>query len=905
MSYYDEARKDCVGTSAATASKVWSTVADGQLSDVYEPTVDNTDVKAMEWVVTNGSSWTDTQGRDMTYTVRADPSGMSCTVTAADAAHGYSLSTTYVTDPFSDAVVAHTVYKGPAGLRVYARLQPLVNGNGGGGTTNAGGNSAQIYTAGHGRIVVAWNTNTRTTAVNRTYAVPTYEVLTEAGGLEQASAGYAGTPSDGANSLTTSYQLPDYNSAPDGDVVLTARVRFDRSGRANLALGFGRTLTAAVGVAQAAAAAPWSPMLARYLAGWRHYDASLNRPSPALSLAQQVEYYRAINVVKASEDKTFAGAIVAGLASPWGQSVPAGVDGAYDRPTFFGSYREVFARDLYEAFSALLVAGDTRTAQAATLFLFDRQQQADGSMPRNSLLNGEAAPDTGGLQLDETSYPILMAWQSGLAGDHELYVGHVRRAADFLVANGPSDGVERWEEQSGYSPSTIAAEIAGLTAASAIAAANGDPARARLYQATADYYARNVKAWTVTTVANASYSASPYFIRIAPDGNPNDASTLNLGNGGPSGVPQQQVVDAGFLELVRLGVLPATDPTIENSLTVVDNTIEVQTPGGAGFYRYGTLGTVNGAPAKDLKGKRTAKGGDGYGDCYQPGMTSCPAIGSPWAPTGTGTGHPWPVLDGERGEYDLAAGQAAQARALLQAMLNMGSRDGMEPEQVWEDPALAASAYGSDPTTASIGFAPGSPDGSASPLTWAEAQYVRLAADITAGREAEQPSTVAARYVTSGMPGALPLTISSPTPSTVTAGTAVTVSGMTAAGATVDLAGWNAAQPGSTWASSVTAGSTGAWSVAVSVTSATTTITATATSSQAPRPPATPRQAYSPPPSHAPGTSSPVAPRPGSCPATGRAASEEACLSSCRSRASARTSPSWAHWTTSSALRMT
>ena len=199
---------------------------------------------------------------------------------------------------------------------------------------------------------------------------------------------------------------------------------------------------------------------------------------------------------------------------------------------YFGSYRETFARDLYEEFTGLLVAGDLATARAATEFLFERQQQPDGSMPRNSLTNGKPAPDTGGVQLDETSYPILMDWQSGLAGDATLYRQHVIPAADFLVAHGPSDGVERWEEQSGYSPSTIAAEIAGLTAAAQIAKVNGDGARARVYQATADDFARNIKAWTVTT--NGPYISSTvpsYFIRIAKAADPNSGDQVNLGNG--------------------------------------------------------------------------------------------------------------------------------------------------------------------------------------------------------------------------------------------------------------------------------------------------------------------------------------------------------------------------------------
>ena len=276
-------------------------------------------------------------------------------------------------------------------------------------------------------------------------------------------------------------------------------------------------------------------------------------------------------MVKASEDKQFPGAIAAGLDSPWGQAVAAG-NLTNGQPTYFGSYREVFARDLYEAFTGLLVAGDVRTAQDATLFLFDRQQQADGSMPRNSLENGKPAPDTGGLQLDETSYPILMDWQSGLAHNASLYTNHVVPAADFLVAHGPSDGVERWEEQSGYSPSTISAEIAGLTAAAKIATVNHDPAHARVYQATADDFARNIKAWTVTSTG--PYGSGRYFIRVSKTGDPNAAISYGLGNGINGSFDQRSIVDAGFLELVRLGILPARDPDIRASLAVIDNTIE-------------------------------------------------------------------------------------------------------------------------------------------------------------------------------------------------------------------------------------------------------------------------------------------------------------------------------------------
>ena len=253
-------------------------------------------------------------------------------------------------------------------------------------------------------------------------------------------------------------------------------------------------------------------------------------------------------MLKASEDKTFPGAIVASLASPWGQAVSAG-DLEKGKPVYFGSYREVFSRDLYEVFTALLAEGDLTTAQDATRFLFNRQQLPDGRLPRNSLLNGKIAPDTGGDQPDETSYPLLMAWQSGLGEDTALWSDHIRPAADFLVAQGPAFGVERWEEQSGYSPSTIAAEIAGLTAASAIAGRHNDTTRARLYQASADDFRRHIKDWTLST--SGPYGPR-YFLRLSKNGDPNAAIAYNVGNGAPD-ADQRQVVDAGFLELVRLG----------------------------------------------------------------------------------------------------------------------------------------------------------------------------------------------------------------------------------------------------------------------------------------------------------------------------------------------------------------
>ena len=754
-SYFDLARKDCLGTAGNTGSKVWYTIADGVLSDVYEPTVDNTNVETLQYVVTDGATFADLQTRDMTYTVQADPTGMQCTITSTDAKHGFALVTSYITDPQRDTVLMNTRIQPVKGsgtdvgkLQVYARLDAHVNGDGGGGTQNAGGNTGVIDP--RTGIPVIYSTNTTTEAANRSYAVPTYMAMT-ATSAGQASVGYAGTASDGLTQLDGAHALTPTTSAADGHIVATENVTPQRGSAAfTLALGFGRSQQQAVDTATASLRAPFPLVALAYASTWGAYDLTLNQPPRSVpgQSAQTIRrtYYLDANVLKASEDKTFPGAVAASLASPWGQATNAG-DDVNGKPVYYGSYREVFSRDSYEAFTGFLADGDLATARAQARFLLDDQQLPTGEIPRNSLLNGKAAPDTGGDQLDETAYPILMAYLSGLGGDNALWTGHIKPAADFLVAHGPSFGVERWEEQSGYSPSTIAAEIAGLTAAAAIAAQHHDAADARVYQATADDFQRNVQSWTVTSTG--PDSSSPYFLRLSKTGDPNAANSYNLGNGGPNAA-QDTVIDGGFQELARLGELSPASAVFKNSLSVLDAAIAVNTPSGTGYYRYGTSAASGSA--------------DGYGDCSTVNsQTSCSTDGEPWPTTDTGTGHLWPVLSGERGESAIAEGDLSQASALLSFMINSASGEGLVPEQVWEDPDLTASPYGSDPTTASIGFTDGQAAGSASPLTWAQAQELRLIVSLGDGRDPpDTPAITNARYVTHGAPGATSVTITRP-----------------------------------------------------------------------------------------------------------------------------------------------
>jgi glucoamylase len=803
LSHFDLARKDCVGTARNRTSKVWFTVADGVLSDVYYPTNDTTENETLQYVVTDGATFTDLQTRDMTYTVRAlDDRALTCRVTATAKTGRYRIVTDYLTDPGRPTVLLRSRFEALRGrtsdYRVFVRFDPTLNGNGG-GTANAGGDSGDVARANGHTLLVGADPVTATNAANRDYAQPVFSALDGSRAFDTVSNGFAGQASDGLKQLDESHRLTDTFARTDGkgNLVQTAEVDLDSHGAFEIALGFGATPNAAVGAARGTLRADSDGLEAAYRRGWHRYDAGLVSPrrpdgvSRADWAALVDQYYLSANYVKAAEDKTFPGAVAAALESPWGQAISAG-DPAN---TYFGSYREIFARDLYEAWTGLFLAGDRATARDMTEFLFERQQLPDGSMPRNSLTNGKPAPDTFNTQLDECAYPIVMALAVGLTG-RTFYEDHIKPAANFVASRGPSFGPERWEEQGGFSPSTIAAEVAGLIAAARIADINGDTRSAAVWRGVADEFQRDVKGQTVTT--NGPLSPRPYFIRLSKTGDPNAAISYGLNNGGPV-LDQREVIDAGFLELARLGLFSADDADIVRSLDVVDATIRHETDSGEGFMRYN---------------------GDGYGDRSTDGR--------PWAPTGEGNGHLWPVLAGERGQHEIDTGDPAAALTRLRAMRAMGSGVGMIPEQAWEHADLARAPFGTDPTTASIGFVNGKPAGSASALTWSMGQFVRLTLDLAAGRVLDRPEETTDRYVRNHQ-GETPLTLTSPADLTEV-GATVTVAGSTAPGNRVLVAASNVEEDTGTTITPATVAPDGSFTADVPLTGGTFVLNVVATS---------------------------------------------------------------------------
>jgi glucan 1,4-alpha-glucosidase len=797
MSHFALARKDCVGTALTNRSKVWFTVADGVLSDVHYPTNDTTNNETLQYIVTDGKSFTDLQTRDMTYTVQAlDKRALTCRVVATAKSRKYRITTDFLTDPNRPTVILHSRFEALKGrardYRVYARFDPNLNGNGGGGTGNGGADTG----ATQGNVLVGSDTVTATNAANRDYAQPVFSALD--GGFEEVTNGYAGANSDGLRQLDKSRRLTiRYTDAAPGNLTQTGRVALGHDGSFTLALAFGSTAQQAVSTARSTLHTPLWLTALEYLLGWHRYDRALVEPRRPRSVSRAAwedlldTYYLSANYVKAATDKTFPGATSAAMASPWGQAIAAGDPAT----TYFGSYREIFGRDLYEAWTAAYLSGDRQLAKDMTRFMFERQQLPDGSMPRNSLTNGKQAPDSFNIQLDECAYPLVMALAVGLT-DKGYYSAHIKPAANFVATHGPNFGPERWEEQDGFSPSTISAEIAGLIAAAKIAELNGDKDSAAVWRGVADDFQRNLKAWTLTT--NGPASPDPYFIRLSKTGDPNAAITYNVGNGGPT-LDQRAVIDAGFLEYARLGLMKPGDPDIVRSLKVVDATIRRGTVNGDGFYRYN---------------------GDGYGD----GSSD----GHPWAPSNKGNGHLWPVLAGERAQWELSQGDTQAAVRRAQTMARMGWGVGLIPEQAWELPDLPRSPFGTDPTTASIGFQNGEAAGSAAALTWSAAQFVRLMLIIGAGEPLDRPDYTYDRYVRHTQ-GTTALTVTGPPDKSPVGTGSTTVTGTSTPGNTITVSAVNR-DDHTSLTRSATVPASGAFSIPIPLTGGTTVLTIVATS---------------------------------------------------------------------------
>jgi glucoamylase len=706
---WESAGKQGIGTALSLDSKIWFTLQGGSLTEVFYPTVDKANVENLQFIVVNPKTkLVETERDDSIHTISAltpknnlrirelPESSFSLTFTQTNTAKSgkWKIRKTYVTDRNSDVIVINVDFEcSDNNLVLYVYYDPSLNNS---GLSDSAWFNDGVLLSNEGNIFSALAFSFGRIGANQ---------------FIKTTSDFAGK-TDGLSQLRANAKLNDTQiSTRDGNVVQVAQIPADPKGwtpfealvggsasdsQFTLALGFGDSEKMVMKKVRQTLFKGFKRTQSEYEQDWDSFIGTL----PSVNPKYQTQFNFAAMALRSMEDKTFRGGSVASLSKPW---IPIGdANGPY-----VGGYHLVWSRDLYQVATAYIALGDKDSANRALDYLFKYQQKPDGSYPQISWLDGRTLGDA--IQMDEVSYPLILAYQLNRI-DRETYEKHVKPTADFIAKNGPKTGQERWEEKSGYSPSTIAAEIAGLVCAADIATKNGDQVSAKIWLEKADDWAKNVEKWTATKTGK--YGDGNYYIRLSAKGTPDAGDKIELNNN--AGIYlENEIVDAGFLELVRLGIKSPNDPLIIKSLKVVDDVLKVKTPNGEGFYRYNH---------------------DGYGEMED---------GRPWNfdRKYSGKGHLWALLTGERGQYEIALADSKlkpknskliDPRLRLDAMLKFANDAYMIPEQVWDKP------------NGPFQFGEGA--GSATPLAWSMAQFIRLAMNIKNGKNIDTPEVVARRY---------------------------------------------------------------------------------------------------------------------------------------------------------------
>lgn len=683
--------KSGVGTALSPASRVWFTISHGILNEIYYPRVDRACTRDLGLLVTAPDGYFSDEKRHTRHIIEPFERGVpayNLTNAAMDGA--YRIKKRIVADPLRASVLQEIVFTplgvSPREYSVYALLSPHLVNRGMGNTAWIGDykGTPMLFATGRDGVSLAL-----------ACSLP----------WRSASAGYVGI-SDGWQQLSRSGKLDAACvRAEDGNVALTGEIGFAAAGgTALLSLGFANSPEEAGYNALASLMAGFDAAAKPYVAGWRNWQQGL-LPLDRITASGLNIYRVSTAVLAAHRSPGFPGPVVASLSIPWGFN-----KGDDD----LGGYHLVWPRDLVETAGGFLAAGAASNA-LEILFYLRTIQEADGHWPQNAWLDGTAYWE--GIQMDECGFPILLAdalrRQGQLSSEMLLsFLPMVERAATYLVCNGPVTGEDRWEEDAGYSPFTLAVEIAALLAAADILDDCNKPVAAHYLRETADSWNDQVERWTYvkgTQIAIAS-GVDGYYVRITPPDIAEAASALQgyvpIKNRPPGDTdrPLEQVVSPDALALVRFGLRAADDPRIVNTVKVIDAHLRCELPQGPVWYRYTD---------------------DGYGEHEN---------GDPF--DGIGQGRPWPLLVGERAHYELAAGRKHLAESLLATFEASAGPGGLLPEQVWDGVDMPERE-----------LLRGGPTGSAMPLVWAHSEYIKLLRSLRDGAIFDMPPQGVKRYI--------------------------------------------------------------------------------------------------------------------------------------------------------------
>ena len=682
--------KTGVGTSLTPASHVWFTLSHGILNEIYYPRLDAPCTRDFGLIVTDGTGFFSEEKRHARSQVLYPSIGVPLyrLLNECDAGR-YRIEKEILAHPAREAVLQLTRFVPLEGVlgdyRVYALVAPHLGNRGSGNTAWIGDyKGVPMLFAQRGSYALA---------------------LACSAPWVNCSAGFVGI-SDGWQDLSRHKRMTwQYARAENGNVALVGEIDLNAcSGSFIMVLGFGSRPAEAGHHALASLNDGFETARATYVREWQEWQDSCLRSADEEKSAYDA-YRISLMVLRTHASKRIRGGLIASLSFPWGFS---------KSDDDMGGYHLAWPRDLVQSIGALLAAGGHEDVRDVLSYLHTTQE-ADGHWPQNMWLDGEHYWN--GIQMDEAAFPILLidlARREGAlsTGDLERLWPMARRAAGFLVRNGPVTQQDRWEEDAGYSPFTLALVVAALLVAAELAEICGEEGIAPYLRETADAWNDHIERWTYVTGTPLArqVGVNGYYVRIAP---PEVCEAASPSQGfvpiknrplGESAAPAEQIVSPDALALVRFGLRAAHDPRIVNTVKVIDALLKVETPRGQSWHRYND---------------------DGYGEHDDGGAFD-----------GTGRGRAWPLLTGERAHYELAAGRPEAARALMDAMIAFANDGGMIPEQIWDAP---------DIPQRELFF--GRPSGSAMPLVWAHAEYVKLARSLREERVFDMPPQTVERYV--------------------------------------------------------------------------------------------------------------------------------------------------------------
>ncbi len=674
--------KDGVGTAHSNGGRVWFTIWRGILTEVFYPTVDRPQMRDLQFLFLDGNG-SFLAERDLDYQIERMAPSQGYRIKKQDSGGRFSLTKEIIADSTRPCVLLHTKLEGGdeylKNLKTYVLCAPHLEVGG-------QNNNAYVVEVSGRQLLVAEKQNR-------------WLILGASSDFSRLSCGYVGH-SDGYTDLAKHRHMEfEFDEAKDGNVALTGELDLSNIREFTVGVAFGESLSSAVSTLFQSLGIDYKEQRRIFMHRWKAAANGRKRLEKTSGDEGRL-FHSSYNLLLTQEDKLYQGAFIASPTIPWGE--------ARNDQDGKGGYHLVWTRDMVETAMGLLAAGNTKAPLRTLIYLAARQEE-DGSFPQNFWVDGEAFGKK--LQLGEVAFPVLLArrlQRLQLLGEFSPRV-MVKRAVAFLLHSGPVTGEERWEETSGYSPSTLAIIISAFICAAAFAREEQDEQTAAFLESYADFLRSHLEEWTAAT--EGSLVPGAYFVRlnpakpgdVAPPGAVNTAE-LKLPDqppGSPELYPARDITDAGFLLLVRYGVLPANDPLILNSIRAVDATLKADTPAGPCWHRYN----------HDGYGQRT----DGSAFLH-------------W-----GKGRPWPLLTGERGHYELAAGR--DARPFLRAMEQFSNGTCLLAEQIWDEADLpAAHLYCGGPT------------GSAVPLLWAHSEYVRLLRSSQDGKVFDLIPEVVARY---------------------------------------------------------------------------------------------------------------------------------------------------------------